>query len=333
MQHLIEVTEEFDGMMLLDFLCQNCRDRSVAFLRKLVARGDVRLGDKRCAVTDIVHTGDVFEASIADDEGIIYQPQDRQLAAVYEDRRVLALHKPAGLSVLPERRHRQADFLNGAWYYLCHHSPYSSDGDAPRPLVVHRLDREASGVVVLAKDAEALRLLSEQFAGHSVSKQYLALVHGRPTEPAGTIDLPLAVDRRAVTVRVDRREGKPSVTHYAVEEQYRTMTLLSVRPVTGRLHQIRLHLKEAGLPIVCDPAYGDGAPLLLSSFKRGYRPKPDRDEPPLISRLALHAYRLSFVTPDGERQVEVEAPLPKDFALALKMLRKYSASAGPIARP
>jgi len=316
----IEVTEEFDGAMLLDFLCQSMGDRSVTFLRKLVASGAVRRGDNRCAAADRVHAGDVLVAEVGEGEGIRYAPRRLPLSVIYEDQRLLVVNKPARLAVL------EPAFLNAILYHLQNESPFASGADTVRPLIVHRLDRDASGAVVLAKDTDALRALSKQFGAGQVAKEYRALVHGRVVPPEGGSDLPLRVDRKAIRVRVDRARGKPALTHYRALEQFRFTAWVRIQPATGRLHQIRIHLREAGHPIVCDPLYGDGAPLLLSRFKRDYRAKRGVEERPLISRLALHARSLSFTTPDGGQHVEVEAPLPKDLHVALKMLRKYSAT-------
>lgn len=320
--NVIEVTEEFDGMMLLDFLCQHLPEVSVRQLRQMVSQADIRVGGVESRPDATLHAGDVVELNIPEVGLRLYRPERLPLTVLYEDRCVLVVDKPAGLAVLPDRRGGEPRFVNGLMYYLSKSSQEATG--VARPLIAHRLDRDASGAIVVVKDRAALRSLSEQFARRTVQKEYLALVWGRVGPASGTIDAPLMVDRQAISVRVDRAGGSVAITHYAVEEQFRQVALVRVKPETGRLHQIRVHFRAIGHPVLCDPLYGDGSPLNLSSFKREYRASRDRPEPPLMTRLALHAERLSFVSPYGGRPVSVQAPIPKDLAVTLKMLRKYA---------
>lgn len=209
--------------------------------------------------------------------------------------------------------------------------PSSGTAD-PRVRVVHRLDKDTSGVLLFAKHAGAQRHLSHQFQDNTIEKEYLALVAGRPVSREGDIDAPLAPHptspRRMAVVR---HGGRPARTLWAVQEEFRGFTLLRVFPRTGKTHQIRVHLQSIGLPLAIDPLYnaprgrGPAGPpgLLLSSFKRGYRPVAGETERPLIDRLTLHAEKLRFFSPDGWR-VELVAPPPKDFRAAVAMLRKYA---------
>ena len=198
----------------------------------------------------------------------------------------------------------------------------------PRIRVVHRLDKDTSGVLLFAKHAAAQRHLSHQFQNNTVRKEYLALVVGRPDRREGDVDAPLARHPTSPQrMAVVRHGGRPAQTAWRVEEEFRHFTLLRVFPKTGKTHQIRVHLQSIGLPLAIDPLYnaprGGGAiGLMLSSFKRGYRPAAGDAERPLIDRLTLHAEKLAFVDVDGS-EVLVEAPPPKDFRSALNMLRKY----------
>lgn len=323
----IEATEAFDGVQLSEFLSYALREYSLTYLRKLIARGSVRIGRKLCAATYEVRAGDVFSISMNEDNPIALRAEKMDLAVIYEDRKVVVINKPAGLAVIPERGSRDPKFLNGVAHYLAEESPFGAekgiDAAVMRPMIVHRLDRDTSGVVALAKDSETLGFLSEQFASRAVSKEYMALVHGGIRPLQGQVEGAIAVDRSSGRAFIDAKRGKPSLTRYEIQECFRSVSLVRVMPETGRMHQIRVHLQSVGMPVLCDRIYGYEAPLLLSSFKRGYRPKRDGEEKPLISRLALHACRLSFVTPDGNREVTAEAELPKDFHVSLKMLRKY----------
>lgn len=238
------------------------------------------------------------------------------------DSLLVAINKPAGLASIPGRGEITSALQEMARLLDI---PHSGSAD-PRLRLVHRLDKDTSGVLLMAKTIEAQRFLSEQFQNNRVQKQYLALVAGSPPADRGTIDAPLAphpVRRLEMSVW---KHGRPALTEWEVERRFRGFCLLRVHPRTGKTHQIRVHLKHIGLPLAVDPLYNAASPasqgLLLSSIKRGYRAKAGVPERPLIGRLTLHAQRLSFVHPEGTA-VQVEAPLPKDFRAALNMLAKY----------
>lgn len=186
--------------------------------------------------------------------------------------------------------------------------------------IVHRLDRTASGVMVVARGEEAQRRLSELWSSRQVEKVYWALVSGRVVSD-GQVDVPLYVNRDYSEVRVDRRHGADSLTLYRVLENFRGFTLLECRPVTGRMHQIRVHMAHIGHPLAVDSLYGGAPALFLSSFKPDYRAGREKERP-LIDRLTLHALRVSFAHPSGEGMATFEAPLPKDFRATLNQLRR-----------
>jgi len=187
--------------------------------------------------------------------------------------------------------------------------------------LVHRLDRDASGVMVLARQKAAQQVLSAQFANRSTEKVYWALVQGFVSEK-GEIDLPLFVDRDRMIVRVDQDKGKPAMTEYRVLERLPAHTLLEVRPKTGRLHQIRVHLAAIGYPLAVDARYGRCKALYLSRLKANYRASARHEERPLIARLTLHASLLAFDHPSGTGRVSFEAPVPKDFRAVLNQMRR-----------
>jgi 23S rRNA pseudouridine1911/1915/1917 synthase len=185
--------------------------------------------------------------------------------------------------------------------------------------VVHRLDRDASGVLVYARTLEAQRRLTEAFAERRVEKVYLALVQGYVTED-GEIDLPLAVDKSGNRAEVARQTGKPAVTRYHIRERVAGHTLLECRPLTGRFHQIRVHLAAVGHPLAVDPLYGGGTAVRLSEYKPDYHTSRRREERPLIERLTLHAARITFEHPADSGPVTFESPLPKDFRATVNQL-------------
>lgn len=189
--------------------------------------------------------------------------------------------------------------------------------------VVHRLDRGASGVIVFARTVEAQRRLTKLWSSREVEKVYFALVQGI-VNGDGEIDVPLRIDRDRLLVEPNPRKGKPALTRYRVVEHVAGHTLLECRPVTGRLHQIRAHLKSIGHPLAVDPRYGGAERLMLSDYKSGYQPSGRHEERPLIDRLTLHAERVSFMHPFTSQPVTFEAPLPKDFRATLNQLRRLT---------
>jgi len=233
---------------------------------------------------------------------------------------VAAVNKPCGLATIPGRGEKTSVFEELAALLGL---PHTGTVD-PRLRVVHRLDKDTSGVLLFAKTIEAQRLISHQFQNNTTRKEYLAIVVGRPDADQGTIDAALAPHPTSRDRMLVSKHGRPALTEWKVEDAFRGYSLLRVFPRTGKTHQIRVHLKHIGLPLAVDALYNPhGPPLLLSSFKRRYRPARDEDERPLIARLTLHAEKLSLTHPSGE-PLALEAPMPKDFRAALNMLRKYA---------
>jgi len=242
-----------------------------------------------------------------------------KLSILFDSPDYVAIDKPAGLVTIPGR-----DDSASAFKQLSSQLNLPSTGNAdPRLRVVHRLDKDTSGVLLFAKHVVAQRHVSHQFQNNKVEKQYLAIVAGNPTEQQGVIEAPLAV-HPADKIRMHvSKFGRPAITAWKVDQSFRRYALVRCFPKTGKTHQIRVHLAHIGNPLVVDPLYGPAASLLLSSFKRGYHPSRKDDERPLIARLTLHAEKLTFENLAGER-VEITSPLPKDFRATLNQLSKYA---------
>ncbi len=247
------------------------------------------------------------------------------LELLLNDEYYVALNKPTGLATIPGRGETTCAIEQLSVQLKL---PCTGTRD-PRLRVVHRIDKGTSGVLLLAKTIEAQRHASHQFQNNTITKEYLALVAGRPMESEGEIDAPIGVHPANHRLMSIGKHGRPALTLWKVESQFRDFALLRVFPKTGKTHQIRVHLRSIGLPLAIDELYNplppDVAPgLLLSSFKKDYR-EPSEGERPLIARLTLHAERLTFAHIDG-RTIQIVAPLPKDFRATLTQLGKHGCS-------
>lgn len=230
---------------------------------------------------------------------------------IYEDDRIIVIEKPPQFLVLPDRFNRALPNL----YEILKE-------EFGNIFVVHRIDRETSGVILFAKDAEAHAALSSQFENREVHKSYTAIVVGRPSEADGTIDSPISESQsRPGVMKINAKHGKPSVTNFRVDELFDGYASVEAVPESGRQHQIRVHLASVGLPVMCDRIYGDGKPFFLSQVKSHYY--SDGEEKPLLSRTALHARSITFVHPGMNEQQTCNAELPKDMRSVLNYLRKF----------
>ncbi len=230
---------------------------------------------------------------------------------IFEDENIIVINKPPNLLVLPDRYNHSLPNL----YNMLKE-------EFGQIFVVHRIDKETSGVIVFAKDAETHAALNSQFEEREVAKTYVAIVVGTPTEAEGKIDAPISESQTHPGVmKVNSKHGKPSVTNYRVVEMFDGYALVEARPESGRMHQIRVHLASIGLPVMCDKVYGDGKPFFLSQVKSRYF--SEGDEKPLLSRTALHAESISFVHPTTNENVSFTAELPKDMRSVLNYLRKF----------
>lgn len=237
---------------------------------------------------------------------------------IYEDDSLIAFDKPSGLLIAPDRWDKSRVNLMDLVHDKMGHGVAN----------VHRIDADTSGIVLCAKTKPALDFLSGQFQSKTVKKLYEALTVGLPPEDAFTVDLVLKEDdAKPGRMCVVKKHGKASVTEFTVRARFPRpagrpgFAHLECRPQTGRTHQIRVHLAATGTPILNDPFYGNETQLLLSDLKRGYKGRDD--ERPLIARLALHAAALTFTHPATREPQTITAPLPQDFAVALKYLSKF----------
>jgi 23S rRNA pseudouridine955/2504/2580 synthase/23S rRNA pseudouridine1911/1915/1917 synthase len=241
------------------------------------------------------------------------------LEILFDDADLVAVFKPAGLAAIPGREEEDTVLQR-----LSRQLGIPCTGAAdPRLRVVHRLDKDTSGVLLMAKNVAAQRALCAQFLKGEVAKEYLAIVCGRPRTNEGTVDAPIGHHPSSPRQMSILKTGRPSVTQWRLEKRLGPFSLVRCFPRTGRTHQIRVHMKSIGLPLAVDPLYNDrgGEPgIYLSHLKPDYRPSR-HEERPLIGRLSLHAEKLAFEHPDG-RRIELECPPPKDFRAAVMQLGK-----------
>lgn len=232
---------------------------------------------------------------------------------IYEDEDIIALNKPTGMLSIPDRYDSTLPCL--------YHEAVKAYG---KLFVVHRIDKDTSGLILFARNEESHKYLSQLFEGRDIEKYYLALVSGKPIKSSSSIIAPLAehpVRKGRISVQ---KKGRFAHTDYELLDNWGSVSLLKLRIFTGRTHQIRVHLQHLGNPILCDPFYGSNTPLLLSSFKRKFKlSEKDEEERPLISRLALHASELVFVDRKGEKMT-LTAPLPKDMSISIKQLSRWA---------
>lgn len=237
----------------------------------------------------------------------------RRPQIIYEDEHVLAVSKPPFLLTVPDRYAPEKANL--------YHMMQERFG---RVFVVHRLDKETSGILVMARTEAAHRHLSLQFERREVEKAYLTIVEGRLHYEEGLIDKPLMpIDSKPVRVVVSAK-GKSAQTRYQVVEYLGNFTLVRAWIFTGRMHQVRVHFQALGYPLVVDPLYGRRDAFYLSEIKRNYRLAKGEEERPLLSRSALHAEQLTFTHPASEERLTFEAPLPRDMDALVKQLRKWA---------
>ncbi len=322
------VSGERAGLELDEYLCLQYPGLSKGFLRQEIAAGRITLDGTDTMPGKRLRANQVVFASI-DWERAPERPVDPgvEVPVIHEDDDVLVVDKPAGLAVEPERWMREVGSLAGALLQIATERDVADDGGlAFRPRLVHRIDKDTTGVVLVAKSLEVERELRRVFESGDISKSYLAFVEGEPNledDEAWTIDHPIAPEpRRNGRMRV-AGEGKPSQTVVRIAERFDGYTLLECRPITGRTHQIRVHLAHEGFPLVIDPFYGRRNAMKLSEFKAGYRPKRGMPEKPLMDRLTLHAHYI-VLPPIGARQepLTVTSPVPRDFTRLLKQMRK-----------
>jgi 23S rRNA pseudouridine1911/1915/1917 synthase len=279
-------------------------------MQRLIEQGHIRVNGKIVKPTYSPHAGELVKVTWPEARPAEAQPEDIPLDILFEDKSLLVINKPAGLVVHPAAGHEEHTLVNA----LLHHckGSLSGIGGVARPGIVHRLDKETSGCLVVAKNDETHLALSEQFSSRVVKKLYHALLCGELARESGEIHAAIArhpTHRKRMAVH-DDGDGRAAHTSYCVLEKLQAATLVEAQIHTGRTHQIRVHFQHLGYPIVGDETYGAKQNKKLKELVNYAAP-----------RVLLHAKELSFVHPRTKRTVNFSAPLPKDFKDALKFLR------------
>jgi 23S rRNA pseudouridine1911/1915/1917 synthase len=292
------------------------RNLSRRFIQNAIKAGTVKVNGEPVKCSFKLTHRDVIDFVVPEPPKKDIEPEDIPLDIVYEDDDLIVLNKPANLIIHPARGNRHGTLVNA----LAHYSDQLSTGLGEfRPGIVHRLDRNTTGVMVVTKHDTAQWKIAKQFELRQVRKSYLAICHGTPELTADRINAPLGVHpriREKYAVRPE--EGKEAVTFYEVAEAFRGFSLVHCKPQTGRTHQIRVHLAYVKHPIVADDMYGGKLvyPWQLAEAEPAA-------ESPVIARCALHAWRLEFTHPSTEERVQFEAPLPEDMQTMLEMLAEH----------
>ena len=290
-----------DGERLDAFLARSVEDLTRSAAQRLLEEGAVTQGGSALKKNHRTCAGEVLEVALPDPEPLDIRPQDIPLDVVYEDRDVIVVNKPVGMVVHPAPGHPDGTLVNALLYH-CGDSLSGING-ALRPGIVHRIDRDTSGLIIAAKNDKAHLALAAQLQDHSLARTYEAVAVGGLREEQGTVNAPIGrhpVDRKKMAV--DWKNGRPAVTHWSVLGRYPGYTHVECRLETGRTHQIRVHLASIGHPLLGDIVYGSKKPV------------------PGLAGQCLHARRLRFVHPASGEAVELECPLPDWFQAVLNRL-------------
>ena len=302
-QEVVFVVEDGMGGERLDqALAARLPSTSRAQAQRLIKTGEASVNGRTSKPSYRVQVGDEISARVPADEPEIVLPEDIFLDVLYEDDVLLAVNKPAGMVVHPALGHPSGTLVNAV---LAHCPQVAQVGGPDRAGIVHRLDKDTSGLILVAKAESTRAALQRQFKRRQIAKTYLALVEDHMHPREGVIDAPIGRDKRQRKKMAVVRSGRPARTMYRAIEYLTGYTLLEVRPHTGRTHQIRVHLSWMGYPIVGDAVYG---------YRRRQRLLPNRH--------FLHAAQLRFTHPATGESVELKAPLPLELADLLKRLRR-----------
>ena len=306
----LSISEKDQGKRLDQFLAATELNLSRSQAKKWIEEKVILLSGSPTKPSALLKTGDQVSGTLPVPRPLALEPEPLPLTVLYEDPSIIVVDKPPGMVVHPAPGNPSGTLVNA----LIHHcTDLAGINGVLRPGIVHRLDKETSGVMVVAKDDEAYHQLAKQFKNRSVEKVYLAIARGHFSQNEGSIDLAIGrhpSERKRMSTRT--RRGRPAVTQWKVVERFNGLTLLEIFPKTGRTHQIRVHLSAMGYPLLGDPLYGRKGGFQDSVLKGCSR---------RLNRQALHAHRLGFIHPRTGKRVEFISPIPQDISEVLEWLR------------
>ena len=299
----LTVSPEEAGVRIDKYLAEQLPDITRSYLQKLLKDGSVQMNGKPVKTSTKTAAGAVIELTIPDPEEPEILPEDIPLDILYEDSDVILINKPKDMVVHPAAGHYTGTLVNALMYHC--KGDFSGINGVLRPGIVHRIDKDTTGVLIVCKNDKAHNALAEQLKEHSITRKYRAIVCGNLKEDEGTVDAPLGrhpQDRKKMAIV--RTGGKRAVTHYRVLERFGNYTYIECQLETGRTHQIRVHMASLGHPLLGDEVYG----RVKSPFK--------------LEGQTLHAMVLGFIHPTTGEYMEFEAPLPEYFEKLLEKLRR-----------
>jgi 23S rRNA pseudouridine1911/1915/1917 synthase len=300
------IVEDEGGDLRVDaWLADRVSDLSRSRIQKLLAQGHIQINDRVCTDKKYkLKSRDRISVVIPPPDSLDLVPESIPLDLLYEDEHLLILNKPAGMVVHPAPGHSTGTLVHA----LLAHCPLSSIGGVQRPGIVHRLDKDTTGAIAIAKTDFAHHSLQQQLQSKTARREYLGVVYGSPKGESGTIDLPIGrhpVDRQKNAIVELAKGGRTAITHWQVEERLGNVTLIRFRLETGRTHQIRVHSAHLGHPIVGDPVYGSGRSIGVK-----------------LTGQALHAWQLQLIHPVTGEQVHAIAPIPPEMETLVQILRR-----------
>jgi len=318
---VVEAAES--GWRLDAFLAHYFDDYSRVHLRRVITAGGVKVDGRGGKPAYRLKTGQRVWIVLPEIPREAPQPENIPLDVLYQDDNLVVVNKPPGMVVHPARGHWSGTLAAGLQY---HFNNLSSVGGPTRPGIVHRLDRDTSGVILVARNDQSHAKLAAQFESRSIEKEYYALVAGTPDRDRDYIEEPIGMHprkREKMAIRRNDANSRHARTFYEVAERFAGFAAMRILPHTGRTHQIRVHLNHIKCPVLCDRLYGGRARITRGEIRRD----PD-DTLVLLARHALHARRLKFAHPATDEPIEVEAPLPEDMVAVLNELRVYRPADG-----
>lgn len=308
-----------EGMRLDHYLALNFQDFSRSELQKAIESGCVTVNGRTSKPSYKVRNLDRLHVQLPDATHDLPVPEDIPLEILYQDDWLAIVNKPPDMVVHPAKGNWSGTLVNALQFHF--RDQLSQENGALRSGIVHRLDKDTSGVILIAKDGSTHRHLANQFETRQVFKEYIAITLGELERDSDYIEAPLKLhphDRVRMIVSRDA-DAKEAISYYEVLERFRGFTLVKVHPKTGRTHQIRVHLAHLGCPVLADRLYGGRDSLMHSELA----PTPASQDERLLNRQALHAFRLRFRHPHTNQWIEAEAPLPADMRKTLEALRIF----------